>query len=131
MILVDTGAWFASVVPWDANHLAATSWLRLNREPLVTTDYILDETLALLRARKETARAVQLGNQLFAGAVATLYFLTHADIRDAWELFQQYADKEWSFTDCTSKIIIDRLGLATAFSFDQHFRQFGNVVIVP
>ncbi len=131
MILVDTGAWFASIVPWDANHAAATDWLRHNSEPLVTTDYILDETLTLLRARNETARAVRLGSQLFAGALATLYFLTEADIRDAWQVFHQYADKEWSFTDCTSKIVIDKLGLAAAFSFDQHFRQFGNAVVVP
>jgi hypothetical protein len=35
MIFIDTGAWFASVVPWDANHAAASDWLRRNREPLV------------------------------------------------------------------------------------------------
>jgi hypothetical protein len=53
MIFVDTGAWFASVVPWDANHAAAVAWLGQNREILITTDYILDETLTLLRVRKE------------------------------------------------------------------------------
>jgi hypothetical protein len=131
MIFVDSGAWFASVVPWDMNHAAATAWLQQNREPLLTTDYIVDETLTLLRARKEMPRAAALGGLLFGGRLAQLYFLPEADLRAAWQVFQSYADKEWSFTDCTSKVVIEKLGLSHAFSFDQHFRQFGTVLVVP
>lgn len=131
MILVDTGAWFASAAPWDANHIAATAWLRANREPLLTTDYILDETLTLLRVRNEPGRALALGNQLLSGTLATLHFLSEFEVRSAWQVFLNYADKEWSFTDCTSKVVIDQMGLLQAFSFDQHFRQFGNVIVVP
>ena len=43
----------------------------------------------------------------------------------------QFDDKQWSFTDCTSRVVIDRLSLPTAFAFDEHFRQFGNVTVVP
>lgn len=131
MILTDSGAWFASVVPWDANHAAANAWIKQNRETLLTTDYLIDETLTLLRVRKEMARAAVLGEQLFDGQLADVYFLTESDIRAAWEIIRDYADKEWSFTDCTSKIVIENLGLTTAFSFDRHFRQFGNVLVVP
>jgi predicted nucleic acid-binding protein len=73
VIFVDTGAWFASVVPWDANHAAASAWLRQNRQSLFPTDYVLDETLTLLRVRKEHRCAAALGQQLFAGRLATLY----------------------------------------------------------
>src|SRR5260370_987978 len=131
MVLTDSGAWFASVVPWDVNYAAATAWLKQNREPLLTTDYLVDETLTLLRVRKETARAAALGNELFGGHLTTLYFLTEADIRSAWDIFRSFADKEWSFTDCTSKVVIEKLGLTKAFSFDQHFHQFGTVIVVP
>ena len=55
MILVDTGAWFASVVPSDIDHASASQWLNQNAEPLLTTDYIVDETLTLLRARRVDA----------------------------------------------------------------------------
>ena len=51
MIFTDTGAWFASVVPDDEDHEKAVAWLAQNREPLLTTDYIVDETLTLLSAR--------------------------------------------------------------------------------
>lgn len=131
MILTDSGAWFASVVPWDANHAAAAAWLKQNREPLVTTDYLIDETLTLLRVRRESARAAALGEQLFGGRLATVYFLTESDVREAWRIFHDYADKDWSFTDCTSKVVLAKLGLSKAFSFDRHFRQFGSVQVVP
>lgn len=131
MILTDSGAWFASVVPWDANHATAVAWLKQNREPLLTTDYLIDETLTLLRMRREAARASALGEQFFDGRLASVYFLAEGDIRAAWRIFRDYADKEWSFTDCTSKIVIEKLGLTTAFSFDKHFRQFGTVLVVP
>jgi predicted nucleic acid-binding protein len=131
MTLVDTGAWFASVVPWDANHVAARDWLRRNREPLVTTDYVVDETLTLLRVRHEAPRALALGALFFRGDLATIHFLSESEVRGAWTLFERFADKEWSFTDCTSKLVIESLGLSTAFSFDQHFRQFGSVTVVP
>ncbi|HEX3999879.1 MAG TPA: PIN domain-containing protein [Pirellulales bacterium] len=57
MIFVDTGAWFAALVPDDAYHSAAAEFLRSNDEALVTTDYILDELLTLLKARGQLARA--------------------------------------------------------------------------
>ena len=49
MIFVDTGGWFASIVPTDKNHDKARNWFLQNREPLITTNYVVDETLTLLR----------------------------------------------------------------------------------
>ncbi len=89
MIFVDASAWFALSVTRDVNHVAATQWVRRNTEPLLTTNYIVDETLTLLRARR------------------------------------------WSFTDCSSKIIMERLNIVEAFAFDHHFSQFGAVRTVP
>ena len=40
-------------------------------------------------------------------------------------------DHDWSFTDCTSKVIIERLQILEAFAFDHHFDQFGTVTRVP
>jgi len=131
VIFVDTGAWFASVVPSDINHAAATRWLRDNSDRLITTDYIVDETLTLLRDRGQRLRAISIGNEFFNGTLATMHFLTEADIRQAWHLFHQFFDKDWSFTDCASKVVIDKFGLSHAFAFDQHFHQFGSVIVVP
>ncbi len=122
MIFVDTGAWYASVMPSDPNHGAAAAWLHANSEPLLTTDFVIDETLTLLKARGHPRRTVALGNELFHGRRATLHYLAAAEIDAAWQVFQRFADKDWSFTDCTSKVIIEQMGLASAFAFDRHFR---------
>jgi predicted nucleic acid-binding protein len=102
MIFADTGAWMAWTVRTDQHHAAADDWLRRNREPLLTTDYIVDETLTLLRARKQHRQARAWGRAAFAGNLARIYYLTADDIFAGWRVFEHFSDKEWSFTDCTS-----------------------------
>lgn len=122
MIFVDTGAWFAIVVPSDVNHARATAWLSSNREPLITSDYVLDEALTLLRARGFPEQAIDLGVDPLDNGIALMHFLDQEDIRRAWHVFRHYRDKDWSFTDCSSKVVMERLGIAAAFAFDHHFR---------
>jgi predicted nucleic acid-binding protein len=131
MTFVDTGAWFALFVPSDPDHPAAVGWLTANTGPLLTTDYVIDETLTLLRARGRNTRALDFGRAVFGGNLGGVHYLSPADVAAAWDVFRRFADKDWSFTDCTSKVVIERLGIAQAFSFDQHFRQFGTVAVVP
>ena len=131
MKFADTGGWFALFVPEDINHATALAWFARQRQPLFTTDYVVDETLTLLRSRGQANVALNLGQQFFSGLLAIIYYLTEDDIRDTWQVFTRYADKEWSFTDCTSKFIMEKLGITEAFAFDQHFRQFGTVTVVP
>lgn len=131
MIFVDTSGWFASIVPSDPNHGDAVRWVTQARRSLFTTDYVIDETLTVLLARGEKRRAVQLGKRLFESGAVQVHFLTSQEIRSAWQIFRDFTDKQWSFTDCTSKLIIEQFGLTHAFSFDEHFRQFGSVVVVP
>lgn len=131
MILVDTSAWFASVVPSDADHQVATIWMRQNTQPLLTTDYVIDETLTLLIVRGHNSRAMALGEGLFTGKIATVYYLTEEDIRLTWQVFRQFSDKGWSFTDCSSKVVMEKFGVNQAFSLDHHFRQFGSISVFP
>jgi uncharacterized protein len=131
MIFVDTGAWYASLVPTDPDHSRAVQWLAANRYPLLTTDYVIDETLTLLRVRGERKRALMLGARFFDNGVAEIHKITTADLRLAWKTFEQFEDKNWSFTDCTSKVVIEQLNITEAFAFDHHFHQFGTVQVVP
>ena len=130
-VFVDTGAWFAYFVRRDPDHAAATDWLRENRLPLVTTDYVLDELLTLLKLRESHRVAAAAGEALLRENVATVERLTETDFRAAWEVFRQYRDKAWSFTDCTSKVVMERLGVTHAFAFDTDFEEFGTIIRVP
>jgi predicted nucleic acid-binding protein len=131
MIFVDTSAWYASVVPTDPNYAAATAWLKGNQLPLLTTNYVVDEILTLLKVRGHDQRALALGEEFFETRRFFVYHLCEADVEAAWQVFRRFQDKDWSFTDCTSKVVMEKLGVGAAFAFDQHFRQFGSIAVVP
>jgi len=73
MIFVDSGGWFASVVTDDDDYETARIWLEENKEPLFTTNYIVAETLTLLRARGENRKALEIGDLFFRGLLADVY----------------------------------------------------------
>lgn len=127
-IFVDTSAWFALYDRRDDAHgRAVRLWKELRRQPsrLVTSDYIFAEAVTLTRARAGHSAARTLGDFLLKSRVVELAEVS-AQVRDgAWDLFVRYHDKEFSFTDCTSFVIMRDLGLTDAFAFDEHFAQMG------
>lgn len=125
MVFVDTGAWYAWFVPDDPNHSPVADWVVTSSTPLVTTDYCVDETLTLLVARKRRRIAMEAGRFFFEDDLVHLQFVSSEQIRRAWILFKQRAAAGWSFTDCTSKIVIDDLAVKTSLALDTHFHQFG------
>jgi len=54
-----------------------------------------------------------------------LIFLTPSYLKTTIDLFRNRADKEWSFTDCSSFILMQEYQIQMAFAFDEHFRQAG------
>lgn len=89
------------------------------------------ETPNLLQARLGAGPAIALGKRLLAPAIITALTVTEPDLAQAGRLFQRYRDKAFSFTDCTTFTLMARLGIATAFAFDIHFRQYGRLIVIP
>lgn len=131
MIFVDTSAWVALYLPGDANETAARTFATQCQERLVTTDYVLDEFLTHLKLRGHHLRAIAVAKSILESRLAVLEWVDEADVIQSLLIFEQYRDKGWSFTDCTSRVVMERLGVKRAFAFDQHFRQFGSVEVVP
>lgn len=131
MILVDTGAWFALSVPTDPDHRAATNFARTNRDVLVTTDYIVDELLTLFRVRREPNRAIAWLDGILLAGRCNFVRIDPVDFQRAVDVYRAFADKNWSFTDCTSLAVMERLNIDKAFAFDEHFRQFGSIAVLP
>jgi predicted nucleic acid-binding protein len=129
-IFVDSSAWYALVNARDKNHLAAKRFLEAGHR-LLTTNFVIDETITLVLVRKGYQAAVDLGEQLWSEEQARIVWLSRTDQRAAWQLFKRYSDKEFSFTDCTSFVVMERLELTHAFAFDEHFDQTGQFVRVP
>jgi uncharacterized protein len=130
-IFVDTGAGLPGFVPSDPDHAAAREWFERNTHPLTNIDYIVDELSTVLKVRGEFQRSLEVGPALFNGEVCEFEWITQHDIKNAWRVFAVYRDKEWSFTDCVGLAAMERLAVTTAMAFDEHFRQFGTVTVVP
>ncbi len=127
-VFIDTSALYALFAPADARHREAVAILRRlvkERASLVTTEMVLLESYVLVHAR--TGRAGLLG---FHAAVAPSAWLRRmAPLAEhegkAWELLEQRTDKDYSFVDAVSFVVMRALGLRDAFSFDVHFAQEG------
>jgi hypothetical protein len=130
-IFTDTSAWYAYIDKSDADHAAAIKLVKNLDRPLITSNYIFDEILTLVKLRMGYHIAINLGQKLWSQEVAGLVRLTKEDESRAWEIFIQYEDKGFSFTDCTSFAIMERLKIDTAFVFDDHFIQYGKFIVIP
>ena len=131
LVFVDTSAWYALVDRKDLNHLAAVRFVEQSAITLVTSTYVLDETVTLAKRHLSHAAAVRFGDRLWKEEVARLVRISPEDEIRAWAIFARYGDKGFSYTDCTSFALMERLQLDSAFAFDAHFTQYGRFVRLP
>jgi predicted nucleic acid-binding protein len=120
-IFVDTGAWYALVDRDDAEHTAAAAFLAANTLPLITTNFVFAETITLVRYRIGHEAARIFGQKLNESSFVRVVTVTAADEERAWEIFCKYRDQDFSFVDCASFAVMERMKLSTAFGFDRHF----------
>ena len=130
-IFVDTSAWYALLDKSDANHHAAVNFKDSLDHPMVTSNYIADEVITLARNRLGHKVAVEIGQKLWNESIANLIHVTPNDEKKAWAIFVKYSDKTFSFTDCTSFALMERVGITEVFAFDDHFMQYMNFIVFP
>jgi predicted nucleic acid-binding protein len=121
MLFVDTSAFLAIENRHDAHHLKALSFrdscLKAGKK-LITSDYVLDESYTIIRLRAGHHIAVQFGEALRSSQLLHVEFNTPEMMEKAWQLFKTFGDHDFSFTDCTSFILMERLHIRIAFTFD-------------
>ena len=129
MIFVDTSAWYAVEVEDDVNHEAACKFLSTiasgKHGISVTTDYVLDETLTLLRSRRSLSSASAFIDKIKKSKSVRVFWVEEGLFEKALEVFQRSERKSWSFTDCTSFALMKDLLIPNAFTFDGNFREAG------
>jgi len=129
LIFVDTGAWYAVEVEDDVNHEAACKFLSNiasgKHGVSITTDYVLDEALTLLRSRRDLASACTFIDKIRKSKSIRVFWIDEGLFEKALVIFQKSDHKSWSFTDCTSFALMRELSVAGAFTFDSHFREAG------
>jgi|HubBroStandDraft_1064217.scaffolds.fasta_scaffold460113_2 uncharacterized protein len=132
MIFVDTSAWLALADSRDRDHSRATEFhhhvLRGEFGKQVTSNYVMTESLTIIRRRLGLPRALELAKAIRGGAEVGLFWIEAVHHHEAVELMATHADKDWSLTDCSSFVIMRALGVQDAFTFDRDFAQAGFTV---
>ncbi len=133
-LFIDTGAFIALTDTSDENHQAAKYFYLEIKEKgikLITTNFIVCETMNYLRAKVSHNVAVVFREGLRKSTLFEIIDITQSLDDTAFRIFKQYADKAFSFTDCTSFAAMQFLRLRKAFAFDKHFEQFDSFERLP
>lgn len=132
-LFVDTSGFFALLAQRDPKHQAARRILRrakTDKRRLVTTDYVLDETATLLKARGEARLVEPLFERVFQSDACRVQWTDEERFTGLRAMFLKHGDKAWSFTDCLSFLVMKELALREALTTDQHFEQAGFVALL-
>ncbi len=127
---IDTSALYALLDRRDASHArAAEAWRRLldAAVPLVTHNYVLLETVALVQHRLGVAGVRSFREEL--SPPLQIHWIDQAQHQAAVEAVVAADKRKLSVVDCVSFQVMRQLGVHTVFCFDEHFREQGFEVI--
>ena len=130
----DTSFFFALAAKRDVAHEAAAStFARLLRtqRPIVTTDYVVDEALTLTKARTNATVSLELLDRIERSATIVIESVNSNRFAAAKAFFRKHADHGYSFTDCTSFVVMRELKITDALTTDGHFAEAGFRPLLP
>jgi predicted nucleic acid-binding protein len=127
-VFVDTSGLYALVEKNDAHHRTARrvveKLLRSGRK-LVLTDYIVDETTTLAKARSGKRVAARVLDLVEQSEGIRIEWIGSLRFEATTTFFRKHADHGYSFTDCTSFVVMKELDLSQALTTDKHFPEAG------
>ena len=126
MTFVDTSAFYALLDRTDESHPAAQQiWDNLldTAEPLLTTNYVIVETCALLQRRLGVEAVRSLVERGIPAVSVEWVGETHHAA--ALDMVIAANRRRLSVVDCSSFALMRSLHVRRAFAFDEHFREQG------
>ena len=127
-LFLDTGYLIGLETSNDQHHQAAVEhWNRLARNlpHLVTSSYVFDEVVTIFANRNLHAKGIEVGQNLLDSPFVELVHVDEELFYEAWRYYQKHSDKSYSLTDCVSFVLMTKLGIEAALTFDTHFVQAG------
>lgn len=88
---------------------------------LVTTDYVIDETLTLIRTRISLDAAEKWHTMIDKSPRCDVEWITPDRVQKALHWFFKWRDQMFSFTDCTSFVVMAELYMDHVLTTDRHF----------
>jgi predicted nucleic acid-binding protein len=130
----DTSFFFALVAKRDPAHrpaVVADEKLLKTGGRVVTTDYVVDETFTLTKACIDARTALGLLDRMERSESIDLEPLTGGRFLASKQYFRKHSDHGYSFTDCTSFVVMDEFEIRAALTTDRHFKEAGFEVLLP
>jgi predicted nucleic acid-binding protein len=128
VIFVDTSGLYAALVKNDEMHLKAASYLSdaaQSKKRFLTTDYVLDETATLLKARGHVRQVSALFGAIFSSVACRIEWMDRERFEQTVKFFDKHRDKNWSFTDCFSFLLMKERKINESLTKDDDYRQAG------
>ncbi len=122
-VFIDTSAIYAVMVDRDMNHESARltlDGLRDERAQLVTTSFVIQETVALLQHRV----GMQAVRMFFSKIMPSLeiIYVDQDLLRQSVQALLAASRRQVSLTDWVSITAMREQRIARAFAFDKHFK---------
>lgn len=133
-IFADTSGLYALLDKKDAHHAPARKIVEKllgTGRRLVVTDYVVAETVTLANARSGTHVALRVLDLIEQSAGIRFEWIGTLRFDAAKKLFRRHADHAYSFTDCSSFVVMRELRLAQALTTDGHFPEAGFEALLP
>jgi predicted nucleic acid-binding protein len=125
LLFVDTGGWYAYLNVGDPAHVVVKEFMGRRGVRLTTSTYVFDELVTLVQCRVGHRKAVVVGDTLRSAEGLELLAVSGQAEAAAWDLFVKQGGRGYSFTDCTSFVLMKELGLRQAVTLDRHFQLEG------
>lgn len=125
---LDTSILYALIDRNDSRHSAArdaVARVLRERRRLLTTDYIVTEAVNLANARAGHHVAVRILDLIEQSSGIRMEWVGSLRFEAAKAFYRRHADHRYSFTDCTSFVVMRELKLTDALSSDRHFGEAG------
>lgn len=126
MIFVDTSFFVALRNARDRQHRNALQLLEThNQVPLVTTNHVRGETWTYLRRRAGHGSAVDFIDALENSPRIEVVRISEEQEQEALNWLRQHDEREYSFVDATSFMLMKSQRVRDAFAFDGDFSTAG------
>ena len=130
---VDTSAWIMLINKSESHHHKAVEIYRqLINSELVVTNLVVSETYTWLRRKDSDHSALRFLDSMQRKVEIRQLEVIYSDYgleQEAIKLLKKYREHKFSFADAVSFIIMKKMGMEKAFSYDRHFLTAGFEVI--
>jgi len=128
-LFIDSGPFIARVNKKDPNHeLINSTFTDIKNQKydftrIFTSNYIIDESVT--HVLYDTGRhdmAISVLDLIESSTIIEILWVTPEIDKEARNMFRKYEDQMFSFTDCTSFVLMKQYKIPCALTLDEHFK---------